>query len=100
MALLRALETGHLPRAWRTRIELGNKRIGSEAWVSKDAPARLPGSARWSGPLYWNPLQDSTAAAPRELGPRAVLYGTAEGITAPFSDGIGFRGVWMPQPAS
>jgi mannose-1-phosphate guanylyltransferase len=103
VALLRALETGRLPRPWRTRLESGNRRIAPETWVSLRAPGRLIRTARWSGPAYWNPLHDQTALPPESLGPGAVLYGTAQGIAqgGTLSDGIGFRGLWSSlQPSS
>jgi NDP-sugar pyrophosphorylase family protein len=102
LALIAALETGRLSRAWRTRLEKGNRRIAPQTWVSASAPGRLLKSARWAGPSYWNALHDQTALPPAELGPRAVLYGTAQGIShgPSLSEGIGYRGVWTSLQAS
>jgi NDP-sugar pyrophosphorylase family protein len=104
IAMLRLLETGGLSRLWRARLEQGNKRIASQVWVSKDAPARYLRTANWAGPAYWSPLRDSTATAPGVFGPDAVLYGTAQGVssvsTEELSSGIGFRGVWTALPTN
>lgn len=102
VALLKALETGRLSSQWRRRIEKSNYRIAPESWVSQGTPGRLLSTARWSGPTYWNPLHDQTALPPRDFGPRAVLYGTAQGLGKPdaLSDGIGYRGVWLSLQSS
>jgi mannose-1-phosphate guanylyltransferase len=101
-ALLKALETGRLSREWRTRIEKSNRRIAPEAWVSLSSPSRLLATSRWAGPSYWSPLHDQTALPPLDFGPRAVLYGTAQGLgsTGPLSGGIGYRGVWTSLQSS
>jgi NDP-sugar pyrophosphorylase family protein len=93
-ALLEGLETGAIPGPWRRRIEAVSKRVGERAWISRGVPPWVVRTACWNGPCYWSPLHDSTAAAPGELGPRAVLYGTSQGVAGPFRDGIGFRGLW------
>lgn len=100
LAMLRGLETGRLSRAWRERLERGNRRVAALAWVSKDASSRSIRTSGWAGPAYWNPLQDSTAAAPAALGPEAVLYGNAQGLGSGFNSGIGYRGVWTALPPS
>ena len=91
VAMIRGLETGLLPRAWRVRLEQVNRRLASETWISKrsERPAQ---TVEWSGPCYWDSEADPKTAAPGVLGPRAVIYGKVpEG--GPFSDRISFRGV-------
>lgn len=91
LELMELLETGRLPSAWRARVETVNRRIAPGLWVSKNA-ARPVRSADWAGPAYWNPWREASAEAPRELGPRAVLYGSTSGARR---DGIGFGGAWV-----
>ena len=94
LAMIRALETGRLSPAWRSRFESGNKRIGPQIWASKDVSSRWVRSSAWAGPCYWNPMQDSTATAPAIMGPEAVLYGNSLGLGPVLSSGIGYRGLW------
>jgi hypothetical protein len=92
--LLRALETGALPAGWRKRIEAGSFRVGPMAWTSRDSASRARHACmNWAGPCYWSAYGDEAAKAPREFGPRAVLYGTAS-TPLPLSGGIGFSGKW------
>ncbi|MCM2277604.1 MAG: nucleotidyltransferase family protein [Oligoflexia bacterium] len=88
LALLAGLETGRISPRWRARVESANRRIGPQSWVSRSA--RLAGSGLWAGPAYWNPWGDPKAQAPRELGPRAVVYGALE--NSRLSGGISLGG--------
>ncbi|MGK5084901.1 sugar phosphate nucleotidyltransferase [Bdellovibrionota bacterium FG-1] len=96
VALIRGLETGTICRSWRARIEQSNRRIASELWAAKNVSPKVFRTSQWVGPAYWNSLGDSTATAPENFGPQAVLYGTSTGIGSSLNEGIGYRGVWTP----
>lgn len=88
--LLEKLETGALTSRLRRRLDSANRRVAQGFWVSRKAGTvcRMQGTA----PCYWAPGEGSFAA-PRELGPEAVLYGSpASGVLA---HGIGFAGRWV-----
>ena len=98
--LLRALETGRLPQSWRRRIEKRSRRIAQETWVSNRSPLWI-NTTRWNGPCYWSiglPGSDCDVP-PRELGPEAVLYGSAHRDDK-LVRGIGFGGTWVKIPKS
>ena len=89
LAMIRGLETGLIPRAWRERIEGAAVRVGPECWVGRGSSRRVP--ADWVGPAFWS----GPGSPPRGLGPDAVLYGAAAeaGIKG---RGIGLDGIWAP----
>jgi MurNAc alpha-1-phosphate uridylyltransferase len=72
LALIDGLETGAIPRDWRTRIERSSHRLAQGQWVSNHA--RRVDNGGWEGPCYFG---GETKDAPRMLGPEAVLYGRA-----------------------
>jgi NDP-sugar pyrophosphorylase family protein len=78
LALIRALETGRIFPLWRRRIERVNKRVAPGVWIPLGV--RTPRLEDWVGPLYFHPW--GTAAAPRVLGPRSVVYGEGGGEDA------------------
>jgi MurNAc alpha-1-phosphate uridylyltransferase len=92
VAMIKMLETGQIPQTWRRRIELLNKRIAQDVWISKDAK-RYFKTAQIVAPAYFNSLGDSTAQPPKLLGPEAVVYGDAFSYEGPFSKSIGLRGL-------
>jgi mannose-1-phosphate guanylyltransferase len=94
--LIRALETGRLPRGWRLRIEGCNRRIAQEVWVSNDSPLAIR-TVEWAGPAYWDGGRLSSAGfllPPRRLGPEGVLYGSVPAPLA-LTRGIGSHGSWV-----
>jgi MurNAc alpha-1-phosphate uridylyltransferase len=98
LKLIRALEGGTIPPAWRRRIESVNARLASGIWAPRAAAARCPAHA-WEGPAYWSGGGDPRAVPPARLGPRAVLYGPLPEGAKP-RHGIGYGGIWtrMPKP--
>jgi NDP-sugar pyrophosphorylase family protein len=94
LEMIRALETGALPRAWRERIEDRNQRVASLQWMDESVSSRLAHVWDWSGPAYWSPWGDASARPPARLGSSAVLYGSAPSEGGSLSEGIGYGGVW------
>ncbi len=90
--VLRDLETGQLPEAWRHRIERVNQRVAQGIWIARGTPFMSVRTIDWVGPAYWSPMDDIHASPPIKLGPEGVVYGAqSEKI---LKTGIGFRGEW------
>ena len=91
-ALIKGLETGTLPREWRLEIEIVNKRIAQEVWISKGSKRDFK-TSNWVSPAYFNHLGDSTAQPPKNFGPDAALYGDLHAFAGEFRHRIGYRGL-------
>lgn len=76
LGMIAQLETGRLSPTIRRRIEGVSRRVSAGIWVDRRAPRDLR-TFDWGAPAYWSPGSDASARPPRELGPRAVLYGNA-----------------------
>lgn len=96
--LIRGMESGNLPTAWRQRIVASAAALRPGVWVAKaDFEHARQASQAWVGPCFWSSDGDPNAQPPVQLGPGGVIYGdtTPSGAGAP---GIGYHGLWQDLP--
>lgn len=83
---------GHL---WRRLLEKNNIRRAQGLWVSRQTASHVD-TTQWQGPSYWDSQGVKGSAAPRSLGPHAVLYGSPK-LGQEYAHGIGFDGHWVSE---
>jgi hypothetical protein len=102
LQFMRLYEEDELPSLWKKRIEKASRRLGANAWVSqRSGLQQIP--SRWQAPFYWDPAGggESSAPAPKALGPNACLYGSPPdelGALENLSQGIGYGKFWKNIP--
>lgn len=89
LAILSAKE---VPVTWRHRIESINVQIAPGIWCSKDLETEAR-QFKLEKPCYCGSF-NSKAMEFKKLGPNAVVYGGSQQNRGPYSNGIGFGGVW------
>ena len=91
--LMALMESGKIPKQWRSRVDVSAEQVGTLQWSSRSA-FQSGIQPNWKGSGYWD---GGKIAALRDFGPNAVLYGdfgedVHEGKS--WINGIGMDGQW------